>query len=289
MYLPPPPKYHRVPLDQVPRLIRIGSSQHENFRYDYIWNNSNCFEINYIQKGNMCEMCTDGLHCYEQGTVHTLVANRKFTQFSTEPLLLEYYLVASLSQPVEPLTEEQVANWACLGNDAIIPEYITDPALCHQIGNRLIELFEQSGDDPLIQLKLRSCMYELLVLLTEYSVAQARKHYPDNAKPISPHTQRACRYINQNLAENFSVEDVAKATGVTYSHLKTVFLRDMGMSIVAYRNLAKIRMVEQLITLNDIKLEEAGETVGIHDPAYLSRMFRKYTGMSVREYRRLKK
>lgn len=234
-------------------------------------------------------MCTDGEHCYEQGTVHTLVANRKFTQYSTEPLVHEYYLVTALTQQVEPIDEEKVANWVCLGNDAIIPEYITDPVLCHQIGNRLIDMYEQSGDDLLIQLKLRSCLYELLTLLTEYSVVQARRRYPDVSKSISPHTQRACRYINQNLAENFSVGDVAKATGITYSHLKTVFLRDMGMSIVAYRNLAKIRMVEQLLSLDNLKLEEAGEAVGIHDPAYLSRMFRKYTGMSVREYRRMKK
>ena len=289
MYLPPPPKYQRVPLDQQPRVIRIRSSRHENFRYDYIWDNSRCFEINYIQKGNMCEMCTDGEHCYEQGTVHTLVANRKFTQYSTEPLVHEYYIVTSLAQSVEPIDEEQVANWVCLGNEAIIPEYITDPSLCHQIGNRIKEMYEQSGDDPLVQLKLRSCLQELLVLLTEYSVAQARSRYLDKTKSVSPHTQKACRYINQNLAENFTVTDVANAAGITYSHLKTVFMRDMGISIIAYRNLARVRMVEQMLSLDGVTLEEAGEAVGVHDPAYLSRMFRKYTGMSVLEYRRMQK
>ena len=289
MPLPPPPAYYRVPLDQPPKIVRIRSSHHENFRYDYIWNNSRCFEINYIQQGNMCEERTDGVCCYEQGTVHTLVANRVFTQYSTAPVLHEYYLVTSLPQALEPISEEQVANWVSNGNDAIIPEYITEPALCHLVGNRLKELYEHAGNGPAEQLMLRSCLYELLALLSDYSVTRARERCGDQKQTVSPRTRKACQFINQNLAEPFTVDQVAKAAGVTYSHLKNIFVRDMGMPMVEYRNLARIRMVEQMLTLEGVTLEEAGEAVGIYDAAYLSRMFRKYTGMSVREYRRLHK
>lgn len=289
MHSLPPPRYHLVSLDRPPKLIRIRSSIHENFRYNYVWNDSRCVEINYLQEGNMCEMRANGLCCYEQGTVHTLVPTRAFTQYSTTPVTHEYYLVAALADPVRPMTDEQVSDWVCDGNAAIIPEYITDAALCHQIGNRLKTMYEHSGYDPVEPLKLRSCWYELLTLLTSYAVEQARRDHKQQEKLISPHTRKACQYINQHLSDNVSVEAISKAVGITYNHLKNVFARDMGRTIVEYRNMARIRMVQNLLTVEGVTLEEAGESVGIHDPAYLSRMFRKYTGMSVREYRRLSK
>ena len=284
-----PAKYHLIPLDMVPKQIRISSSIHENFQYNYVWNDSRTVEINYLQEGNMCEMRPDGLCCFEQGTVHTLVTNRKFKQFSTTPVTHEYYLVATLAEPVIPLTQEQLAAWECTGNAAIIPEYITDPVLCHRIGNRLKNMYEQSGADLLEPLKLKSCWYELLTLLTAYAVDQVRNVSGKGENVISPHTRKACQYINQHLSEPFSVADVSKAAGVTYNHLKNIFVRDMGRTLVEYRNMARIRTVQNLLTVEGVTLEEAGESVGIHDPAYLSRMFRKYTGMSVREYRRLAK
>ena len=45
-------------------------------------------------------------------------------------------------------------------------------------------------------------------------------------------------------------------------------------------------LAEQLLLENNLTPEAAGEQVGIHDIKYLSRLFRRYSGMTITEYLR---
>ena len=54
-----------------------------------------------------------------------------------------------------------------------------------------------------------------------------------------------------------------------------------------YINRSKIRLVQHHITAEKMTLHQAGQAVSIPEPKYLSRLFRRYTGISVQEYRRI--
>ena len=283
-----PAPYYRIRLDSLTGVTRVRSNRREQFRYRFSGKTPEVFEINFIQEGNLCELRENGEKVCEQGTVHTIVNNRSFIQYSTAPVLHEFYMAHKLSSPAEPMTEEEVAAWTADGTEAILPEYITDPALCRRLSNLIKGAVSVgSSSDPLRELKLRSCLYECLVLLTEYAVQQVKNRAWQDPASVSRYTQKACKYIGKHLSEKFTVADVAKAAGISYNHLKNVFLRDTRLSIVEYINRQRIRTVEHLITVDGMTLEEAGQLVGITDPSYLSRLFRRCTGMSVREYRRV--
>lgn len=289
MFVNAPPAYYRIQLDPQPVLIRIRSTHTAQFSYFYPGNRPCLFEINYLQKGDLCEMREEGEFRYRENTVHTLVANRTFTQYSDAPLLQEFFMMVDLARPAEPMTEEQVSLWVPNDTEAIIPEYITDPVLCRQIGNRLKALYEAAPRDPCLQLSLRSELYGLLAILTRYSLTQACNLSATTLTETNPHVRRATAYIEDHLSEHFTVTEVAQAVGISYNHLKNLFQQHIGMSLVEYANHTRIRLVQQLLASSDTTLEEAGNRVGIQDPAYLSRIFRKYTGVSVRQYRRLQK
>ena len=61
----------------------------------------------------------------------------------------------------------------------------------------------------------------------------------------------------------------------------------MGMTLVEYSNCAKVQRVRELITSRNISLTDAGLAVGIDDVKYLSRLFKKYSGVTSAEYREL--
>jgi len=283
-----PAPYYRIRLDPVGTAIQAKCNRKEQFRYRFTGKDPRVIEINYIQEGNLCEMRDSGEHTYHQGTVCTLVNNREFTRYSTAPVLHEFYLAYHLAVPAVPISEEDVAVWTSDGSEAILPECITDPAICEQIG-RLIKsaLSLTARADPLRGLKLRSCLYECLTLVTEYAVKQAVKHIGAEAPQTRRYTQKACDYVRKHISEKISVDSVARAAGISYNHLKNIFQQDMKQSLVEYINQMKIHTVEQLITVDGMTLEEAGQLVGITDPSYLSRLFRRCTGMSSREYRRV--
>ena len=47
----------------------------------------------------------------------------------------------------------------------------------------------------------------------------------------------------------------------------------------------RIRRVRLLMDVNGQSLKDAGRAVGLEDEHYLSRQFKRYTGMSARQYR----
>ena len=56
--------------------------------------------------------------------------------------------------------------------------------------------------------------------------------------------------------------------------------------MVEYINLAKLQRVTELMSSLGISAGEAAEQVGIADPSYLSRLFRKYLDIGIRDIKK---
>lgn len=95
---------------------------------------------------------------------------------------------------------------------------------------------------------------------------------------------RAKRFINKHYGENISLSDVANQIGVNASYLSRTFTRETGDSLMEY--LAKVRMevAANYIRTTDLKIYEIAEKVGYTNAEHFSRMFKKVTGKSPREF-----
>ena len=58
----------------------------------------------------------------------------------------------------------------------------------------------------------------------------------------------------------------------------------MGTSIVNYINRQRIITLIELVENKNLSLHDASLSVGIEDPAYASRLFKKVTGMNYRQF-----
>ncbi len=286
--MPAPPKYYRISLDPPPARIATLSTLGRNYSWEYLGLSPHKCEISFLQEGSLSEMRPDGEHTYEQGSVFTVVDNRVCLRYCKEPVFHEYYLRFYVSSLPVPVDEEFVAGWFTAPHEAILPEHITDPAVCRQLEALIKSTAGLAESDTVGRgLRMRACLYDCLFLLTRSSVEEARSRLQHIPNQRSRYTELACAYIREHLNERIRVEDVAKAAGVSYNHLKSLFCRDMKMNLVEYINREKIRLVEAYVTTQGMTLEKAGEAVGLPDAKYLSKLFHRCTGMSVREYRRI--
>jgi two-component system response regulator YesN len=64
-----------------------------------------------------------------------------------------------------------------------------------------------------------------------------------------------------------------------------VFKEDTGKSIVHYINGLKMKIAYGLLNKGDIMIKEAAAAVGIDDPFYFNRLFKKFYGVAPREIR----
>jgi len=280
-------RYYRIRLDPPLRKLEPHTHLFKNFSWTYAGSNPYMCEINFLQEGSLCRVDEAAERIYDQGTVFVLVNDRPCRVRSQGPRYHEFFLQFLTSSIPEAVSEEDVALWGISGNEAILPENVTDPAVCQQLAAQMKYAVGLPDSSDGWELKLRSCLYDCLFLLTRHAMERARERQKFISVSRSRYTDLACAWIHEHLREPIRVEDVAAAVGISYSHLKVLFCRDMKMNLVEYITRARIRLVEEYITVQGMTLEKAGIAVGLPDTKYLSKLFRRCTGVTVREYRRI--
>lgn len=112
----------------------------------------------------------------------------------------------------------------------------------------------------------------------------------DGTGAVSPgnrrHCARAKAYISQNIDRKLTVSDVANAVGVSKNYLTNVFSSSEGLPLMEYINRSKLSYMLLLIRRYGYTLQQAGSQVGFEDVNYISRIFKRYYGMTVTEYKR---
>lgn len=111
----------------------------------------------------------------------------------------------------------------------------------------------------------------------------------DSTDPVSPGSRRYCdrakAFISQNIDRRLTVGEIADAVGISKNYLTNVFSSSEGISLMEYINRRKLTYMLELIRRYDYTLAQAGEHVGYTDVNYISRIFRRYYGMTVTEYK----
>lgn len=91
--------------------------------------------------------------------------------------------------------------------------------------------------------------------------------------------------IDRHRGEPLSLKDVASELGMTPGHLTTVVRRRTGRTVqdwIIERRMAEAR---NLLSETGLPVAEVARQVGMSDPGYFSRLFRRTHGASPREWR----
>jgi AraC family transcriptional regulator, transcriptional activator of pobA len=91
--------------------------------------------------------------------------------------------------------------------------------------------------------------------------------------------------IDRRYSERLSLRDVAREVGMTPGHLTTVVRRRTGRTVQEWILERRMAEARKLLAGNGMAIHEAAQRVGIPDPGYFSRLFRRTHGMSPRDWR----
>ena len=92
-------------------------------------------------------------------------------------------------------------------------------------------------------------------------------------------------YIDRNLAADLSLEELARLVHLSPGYLSREFKRAKGRNLSTYISEKRIERAKALMRSSDLKNYEIARLVGIEDPVYFSRAFKKVTGLRPSEYR----
>jgi len=92
------------------------------------------------------------------------------------------------------------------------------------------------------------------------------------------------RYIEDNYTDSkLNLTAVAQTFGFSSSYLSRKFKQDTGKNFVEYLTECRMKRAMELAKSN-MKMFSASTEVGIPDPNYFGRCFKKYTGQSYSDY-----
>lgn len=98
--------------------------------------------------------------------------------------------------------------------------------------------------------------------------------------------QRACDHAEQNQHLPLTVDTMARQAGFSRYHFTRLFTAHTGLSPAAWLVEQRVREAARLLRGTSLPLKEIADRCGFPDANYLSRVFRRHSGMPPGAYRR---
>ncbi len=134
---------------------------------------------------------------------------------------------------------------------------------------------------------IKSFMTSILELL----LRNIKKANFSEIKPSAEKDERITKllsYINEHLHEPqlLKVDQLAKTFLLSPTYLSEFFRKKVNMTLREYIITAKLKLVEIRLLNSDHTLTEIASELSFTDVSHLSKTFKRYTGMSIRDFKR---
>jgi AraC-like DNA-binding protein len=96
----------------------------------------------------------------------------------------------------------------------------------------------------------------------------------------------AVSFMKNKLSAGLSMNELAAAARCSASHLHALFKQQTGYSPLQYFNHIKVRQSCQYLSFSSLTIKEISLRLGMNDPLYFSRLFKKSMGISPVGYRK---
>lgn len=152
----------------------------------------------------------------------------------------------------------------------------------------------ERGTDNALQMHLNYLLIENLkktrtIEDVEALICRNMDIYLDNLKYIDDGSNRlvreVSRYVMQYFPENISLSKAGAALDVNPEYLSTQFRQVTGMTFREYLNRVRIEEARRLIVHTDYTILEIAIACGFRDQSYFTKIFKKFTGKTPRQYR----
>lgn len=112
-----------------------------------------------------------------------------------------------------------------------------------------------------------------------------RRHHPNPPNDTALDTTELRRFIRQHLDQPMNLDDLAEHTNLSVTHFSRLFRQHFGVSPMHYVIHQRMLQAAQLLVETGSSVKQIALTLGYDDPYYFSRLFKKTTGLSPRQYR----
>jgi len=135
--------------------------------------------------------------------------------------------------------------------------------------------------DVLADLTLQELLIRIIQTQTVKSFEEGKNLDTNNS------IAQAVEYIRLNLNGNMSLKKLSEQSCMSSTSFYRLFKRELGMSPIEFVLNEKIKCAKQLLKNQTIQINEVCYLSGFEDANYFTRLFKKYEGITPKQYQLL--
>ena len=232
---------------------------------------------------NLIDLSTCLVHKYELG-------DRKYTWELLQDYSHEFYFFFNTGY--DSKVRESIIIGPVL-HDIDKEEEITDFSFNGHIwsdyNNKVVNLLANCS----INLFIQSISFIMKLFGVEPPTSEAilkefEKHTSDSVLSpgsYSPVIKNAIDVISKNIQDKISLGFVAESINISPKYLSYLFTKETGMNFCDYVQYSKIDVARKQLKQSDISYSELCYNLGFSSQSYFNCVFKKYTGVTPKEYR----
>ena len=97
--------------------------------------------------------------------------------------------------------------------------------------------------------------------------------------------KNAIRIISEKYADNITLDYVAGQVHLNPAYFSTLFKKETGHSFKEYLNMTRIEESKRMLLNSNYSIVDIAVSVGFEDQSYFSKVFKKYTGITPKQFR----
>lgn len=102
---------------------------------------------------------------------------------------------------------------------------------------------------------------------------------------VSEVVRQSCRYLEEHLSENVSLEQLSQYSKYSKNQLIRLFKKELGCTPIQYYSQKRIAFAKSQLIYSSHAVRTIAEMVGFCDDSYFSKFFKKHVGCSPGQFR----
>lgn len=125
----------------------------------------------------------------------------------------------------------------------------------------------------------------IVPILSEMFHTYCRLVRKRSLKGYSPPVQKAITLIEADLGSSLNLRTLAHSLNISSSYLSSLFKKETGQTLTDYILSRRMEQARQLLSRTKLQVQTVAQHCGIMDVHYFSKLFKKATGMTPKEFR----
>lgn len=289
--------FYEIELSEFPKLEFVHSVERNNYSNRFP-NIHNLLEITLCLGGNVVFLYDNNTkEIFKPDMIAVITKDTVCRTFTEKSEIHKHITIAvTMPQTIKNISAENLTFSDFLSlekrikenKSILLPNFVDLGAKSRVVENmisRAHALFH--SPNPADKITCLSIWLELCGFLTQFSLKKIRQLFSKNLPSDERYIDYAVQYINTHLCENIRIEELAKEIGISQGYLQNIFKRITDFTIIEYINREKIKLVKSYTSGNRMTLATASKLVGVEDCSYMSRLFKKVTGISFTQFQKL--